>query len=101
MWKGAKAIVATMLARLAGGLVPQRGKTTWVELYGMLCALQELGFPDSVVPKVYVEGLFPLASRCTTGADVVEYLKLDDPILELSITPNRADALSSEGRPMK
>lgn len=94
---GAKVIVATIGARLSGGLKIKKGKLRGVESHGMLCALQELGFPDSVVPKVYAEGLFLLPADAPIGADVVEYLKLDDPILELSITPNRADALSMRG----
>lgn len=37
------------------------------------------------------------ARRSCTGDSVFPYLDLDDEIIELSITPNRADALSMRG----
>ena len=93
---GAKVIVATIGARLAGGLKIKKGKLRGVESHGMLCALQELGFSDSVVPKVYADGLFLLPADAPVGADVVEYLKLDD---QLHLT-GRMRSLCV-GQPMK
>ena len=95
--EGAKVIVALPGATLLGGVEIKSGQLRGETSEGMLCALQELGFSDSVVPKVYAEGLFLLPSDAPIGMSVVEYLKLDDAILELSITPNRADALSMRG----
>lgn len=95
--QGAKVIVAVPGAVLPGGFKIKKAKMRGYESNGMLCALQELGFPDNVVPKKYADGIYILPSDAPVGADVVDYLKLDDPILELSITPNRADALSMRG----
>ncbi|WP_124058882.1 phenylalanine--tRNA ligase subunit beta [Vaginisenegalia massiliensis] len=95
--QGAKVIVALPGATLPGGITIKEGKLRGQESNGMLCALQELGFSDSVVPKNYADGLFILPADAPVGADIIDYLKLDDPILELSITPNRADALSMYG----
>ncbi|MGX7109605.1 phenylalanine--tRNA ligase subunit beta [Facklamia miroungae] len=64
---------------------------------GMLCSLQEIGFSEKVVPKEFVDGIYLLDDEAPIGQDIVEYMELDDPILELSITPNRADALSMRG----
>lgn len=95
--EGAKVIVALEGAVLPGGFKIKASKLRGVMSYGMLCSLQELGFKDSVVPKQYADGLFLLPEDAPLGQAIVEYLKLDDPILELSITPNRADALSMRG----
>ncbi len=94
---GAKVIVAVPGAILPGGFEIKQANMRGFESNGMLCSLQELGFPDNVVPKKYAEGIYLLPADAPVGADVVDYLKLDDPILELSITPNRADALSMRG----
>lgn len=95
--QGARVIVAVPGAVLPGGFEIKQAKMRGFESNGMLCSLQELGFPDNVVPKKYAEGIYLLPADAPVGADVVDYLKLDDPILELSITPNRADALSMRG----
>ena len=38
-----------------------------------------------------------LPENAVPGEEVFSYLDLDDEIIELSITPNRADALSMRG----
>lgn len=95
--KGAKVIVAMVGATLPGDFKIKKSKLRGEVSEGMLCALQELGFKESVIPKKYAEGLFILPEDAPIGADIIDYLKLNDPILELSITPNRADALSTRG----
>ena len=95
--QGAKVIVALEGFVLPNGLEIKKSILRGVESCGMLCALQELGFKESVVPKKYADGLYLLPADAPIGQSVVEYLDLDDPILELSLTPNRADALSMRG----
>lgn len=63
----------------------------------MICSLGELGISDSVVPKEFVDGIQILPEEAVPGEEVFSYLDLDDEIIELSITPNRADALSMRG----
>ncbi|MDO4774873.1 MAG: phenylalanine--tRNA ligase subunit beta [Aerococcaceae bacterium] len=94
---GAKVITALPGAILPGGIKIKKGKLRGEVSEGMLCSLQELGFSDSVVPKQYADGLFLLPKDAPVGDSVVDYLKLNDAVLELSITPNRADALSMRG----
>lgn len=94
---GAKVIVALVGAVLPGDFKIKPAKLRGVASNGMLCSLQELGFKDAVVPKKYADGLFLLPDDAPVGQSVIDYLDLDDPILELSITPNRADALSMRG----
>lgn len=94
---GQKVIVALPGAVLPGNFKIKKSKLRGVESNGMICSLQELGFSENVVAKEYAKGIFVLPQDAEVGTDVVEYLKLDDDIIELDITPNRADALSMYG----
>lgn len=94
---GQKVIVALPNSRIAGNVKIKKGKMRGVVSQGMICSLEEIGFSNSVVPKEYADGIMILPENAPTGMDIVEYLKLDDPIIELDITPNRADALSMRG----
>lgn len=94
---GQKVIVALPNSRIAGNVKIKKGKIRGVVSQGMICSLEEIGFSNSVVPKEYADGIMILPEDAPTGMDIVEYLKLDDPIIELDITPNRADALSMRG----
>ncbi|BFM16472.1 phenylalanine--tRNA ligase subunit beta [Maricurvus nonylphenolicus] len=69
----------------------KKAKLRGVESFGMLCGQTELevGEDDS--------GLFELAADAPLGADLREYLKLDDNCIEVDLTPNRSDCLSMKG----
>lgn len=95
--RGQKVIVALPGAVLPGDFKIKKSKLRGVESNGMICSLQELGFSDNVVDKKYAKGIFPLPQDALVGSDIVDYLQLDDNIIELEITPNRADALSMLG----
>ena len=89
-------IVAKVGAKLPGIKI-KKAKLRGVESQGMICSLAELGLSKSVVPKNYQEGIYVFETKQELGSDVVEVLGLNDYILDLSITPNRADALSMRG----
>jgi phenylalanyl-tRNA synthetase beta chain len=57
----------------------------------MLCSARELGMGDSH------DGILDLPGHLATGLDLRDALGLDDAVLELSLTPNRGDALSMAG----
>lgn len=92
-----KVIVALPGARIAGNHKIKKGKIRSVESLGMICSLAEIGVSDSVVPKEYADGIYYLPEDAVAGDSIFPYLDLDDEIIELSITPNRADALSMRG----
>ncbi|EUJ35729.1 phenylalanine--tRNA ligase subunit beta [Brochothrix thermosphacta] len=94
---GQDVIVALPGARLPGGIKIKKAKLRGEVSNGMICALQELGIDGKVVPKAFVEGIYVFTEKQTPGTDVLELLGLNDPILELGITPNRSDALSMRG----
>ena len=88
---GLKVPLAQVEAELPGNLKIKRAKLRGVESQGMLCAEQELGLSDSS------DGLMELAFDAPVGADLRHYLDLDDQVIEISITPNRADCLGIVG----
>ena len=94
---GIKVMVALPGARIADNYKIKKGKIRGLESLGMICSLGELGISDSVVPKEFADGIQILPEEAVPGEEVFSYLDLDDEIIELSITPNRADALSMSG----
>lgn len=94
---GIKVIVALPGARIADNYKIKKGKIRGMESLGMICSLQELGLPESIIPKTFSDGIQILPEDAVPGDSIFPYLDLDDEIIELSITPNRADALSMRG----
>ncbi|EJN94206.1 phenylalanine--tRNA ligase subunit beta [Streptococcus ratti] len=94
---GIKVIVALPGARIADNYKIKKGKIRGMESLGMICSLQELGLSDSIIPKEFSDGIQILPENAVPGESIFSYLDLDDEIIELSITPNRADALSMRG----
>lgn len=65
---------------------------------GMFCSYKELGYPDSVIPKEYKDGVLRIIDEnIVLGTDIREVLDLDDTVVEFEITPNRPDCLSIVG----
>jgi len=67
-------------------------KLRGVQSQGMICSLKELGLPTDV-DGIHI---FP-QENLSLGSDVRSLLGLDDVILDLTATANRADALSMVG----
>ena len=88
---GMKVPFATVGAVLPGDFKIKKAKLRGVESFGMLCAEQELGLAESS------DGLMALPADAPVGADIREYLALDDNSIEVDLTPNRADCLSIRG----
>lgn len=94
---GQKVIVALPGSRITGNAKIKKSKMRGQVSNGMICSLSELGFSEKVVPKKYADGIYVLPEEAIPGDSVFSYLAMDDAILDLSITPNRADALSMRG----
>lgn len=73
------------------GFKIKKAKLRGVESHGMLCAEAEMGMAE------HSDGLMELAADAPVGQDIREYLSLDDNIIEVDLTPNRADCLSVKG----
>lgn len=88
---GLKVPVAMIGAVLPKDFRIKPSKLRGVDSQGMLCGATEIGLDDGV------DGLMLLPADAPIGTDIREYLRLDDRILELGITPNRGDCLSVKG----
>lgn len=90
-------IVALPGSRIANNEKIKRGKMRGEASEGMICALQEIGFSDSVVPKEYLHGIYVFPEAKPVGQPVFSFLGMDDRLLDFDITPNRADTLGMHG----
>ncbi|SDY56997.1 MULTISPECIES: phenylalanine--tRNA ligase subunit beta [unclassified Bacillus (in: firmicutes)] len=95
--KGLKVPVAKVGAVLPGNFKIKKAKLRGEASHGMVCALQELGIDGKLVAKEYADGIFIFPSDAEVGADALEILNLHDEVLELGLTPNRADCLNMLG----
>ncbi|MCX4025212.1 phenylalanine--tRNA ligase subunit beta [Endozoicomonas sp. SM1973] len=81
---------------LVGAVLPEnfkikKAKLRGVESFGMLCSEAELGISENH------DGLMALPADAPVGEDIRQYLQLDDHIIDVDLTPNRADCLSIAG----
>jgi len=88
---GLKTALATVGAKLPGGLEIKAAKLRGVDSSGMLCSAKELGMADQS------EGIMELPADSPVGKHLRVALMLDEPILEINVTPNRPDLLSHRG----
>lgn len=88
---GLKVPLARIGALLPGNFKIKKAKLRGVESSGMLCSEQELGLSDAA------DGLYELPADAPVGEDIREYLKLNDVIIDVDLTPNRSDCLSILG----
>ncbi|MDP4550534.1 phenylalanine--tRNA ligase subunit beta [Alkalihalobacillus macyae] len=89
--------VAKVGAVLPGNFKIKKAKLRGEASHGMICSLQELGIESKLVQKEYADGIFVFSDDVTPGEDALHYLNLNDEILELGLTPNRADAMNMIG----
>ena len=93
---GQKVIVATLGTVLYGpegeSFTIKRSKLRGVESLGMICAEDEIGIGQSH------DGIMILPEETPIGMPAAEYFQLEsDYLIEVDITPNRADACSHYG----
>ncbi len=83
---GLKAPLATVGAHV-GEITIEAAKLRGVESNGMLCSARELGLDQDA------SGLLELPADAPVGQALADFLGLPDAIIELGLTPNRADCL--------
>lgn len=88
---GLKVALAMVGATLPGGFQIKESELRGIVSQGMLCSLSELGLAE------VSEGIMELDEDAPLGQDLRTYLELDDFVLDLDITPNRADCFSLLG----
>lgn len=67
------------------------GKIRGVESHGMMCSERELLLSDEH------NGIIELPEDAPVGLSFAEWAKLDDPVIEIGLTPNRPDCTSIYG----
>jgi phenylalanyl-tRNA synthetase beta chain len=88
---GLKIPAALIGAVLPGNFKIKKSKLRGEESFGMLCSEKELGLAADA------NGLMELSVDAPVGIDIRDYLSLDDSIITVDLTPNRADCLCIEG----
>lgn len=89
---GLRAAFAPPGAVLPGGRRVGVAKIRGVESQGMLCSERELGLGEE-----HERGVLAVDPDAPLGRDLIDYLGLDDEVLEIEVTPNRPDCLSVVG----
>ncbi|NLL91468.1 MAG: phenylalanine--tRNA ligase subunit beta [Ruminococcaceae bacterium] len=89
--------VAVDGALLHGGIKIKSGELRGVASECMLCSAKELGFSKSDYPDAAEDGIMILPDTAVPGTDIADFLKLNVPVFEFEITPNRPDCNSILG----
>lgn len=94
--KGIKVIVAKNGTELPGGTIKKqiiRGE----ESNGMLCSMAELGLESKFLTDADRDGIHELPEDAPIGEDAVEYLQMNDEVIDFDLTADRGDLLSILG----
>ncbi|MBT2186308.1 phenylalanine--tRNA ligase subunit beta [Sphingobium nicotianae] len=75
----------------ANGMVLRVAAIRGVESNGMMCSSRELELGDDH------EGIIELPADAPVGTAFADYAQLDDPVIDVSITPNRQDCMGVRG----
>lgn len=84
-------------ATLPGGVTIRKGLLRGQQSDGMLCSVAELGCTIADFPEAAADGIFVLPAETPIGQNVVEYLHMNDTVIDFEITSNRVDCFAVEG----
>ena len=73
------------------GITLKAGEIRGVKSEAMMLSMREMGLGDDHT------GIVDLPADAPLGASYVKWAGMDDPVIEISVTPNRGDALSVRG----
>ena len=88
---GMRSAFARVGARLADGSKIRMSRIRGERSQGMLCSARELGLGEEA------DGILELDAVAPLGTSLVEWLGLDDVVIEVGLTPNRGDCLCVAG----
>lgn len=91
---GQKVIVANPGCDFGDGFVIKESKIRGVESNGMICSIAELGLDQRLLKPEDKDGIHVLDESAPIGQEPLEYMGLKDTILEIGLTPNRADCMA-------
>ncbi|MDL2272177.1 phenylalanine--tRNA ligase subunit beta [Desulfovibrio sp. OttesenSCG-928-I05] len=88
---GLKVAVAPVGATLPNGMTIKKAKLRGAPSHGMICSELEMGLSEDH------KGIMILDANAPVGTKLVDFLGLDQDVLDIGITPNRGDCLSVLG----
>jgi phenylalanyl-tRNA synthetase beta chain len=89
-----KGVLAAVGSRIPGtGLDLKAGVIRGVESNGMLCSKREMGLGEDH------DGIIELPEDAPVGAPFAQIMGLDDPLIDVKVTPDRADCLGVAASP--
>ncbi|HYZ64210.1 MAG TPA: phenylalanine--tRNA ligase subunit beta, partial [Acetobacteraceae bacterium] len=89
---GMKAVFAAPGSYIPGtGITLKTGEIRGVTSAGMLLSRREMGLGEEH------DGILELPEDAPVGTPYPDYAGLDDPVIEIAVTPNRGDALAVRG----
>ncbi len=91
---GQKVIVALPGCDLGNGFVIKNGVIRGEESNGMICSLAEIGIDGRFLTEAQKDGIEVLPSDAPIGHEALSYLGFQDTILDIGLTPNRADCMA-------
>ena len=94
--KGLKVIVALPGAELPEKTI-KKGMIRGQESNGMLCSIAELGIESKFLKPEDKDGIHELPNDAPVGKDPIEYMQMNDEVIDFDLTANRGDLLSILG----
>lgn len=88
---GQTVAVATVGTAMPGGMQIKKAKLRGEPSFGMICSEREMGLSEDHTGILVLDDSLPI------GVPLVDALNLDKEVLDIDITPNRADCLSVLG----
>ena len=91
---GQKVIVALPGCDLGEGFKIKESKIRGQQSNGMICSIAELGIDQRLLREEDKAGIHVLDDNAPVGQDALEYMGYQDTVLEIGLTPNRADCMA-------
>lgn len=79
------------------GMKLKKAKMRGLDSFGMLCSADELGIDSKLLLPEQRNGIFILPPDTPVGEDIKKVLGLDDTVIDIDLTSNRADCFSILG----
>ncbi|MCD7974307.1 MAG: phenylalanine--tRNA ligase subunit beta [Phascolarctobacterium sp.] len=89
--------VAVVGSCLPNGMKLKKAKMRGLDSFGMLCSAEELGIDSKLLLPEQRNGIFILPQDTAIGMDIKDVLGLNDVVIEIDLTSNRADCFSIIG----
>lgn len=89
--------VAVVGSRLPNGMKLKKARMRGLDSFGMLCSAEELGIDSKLLLPEQRNGIFILPPDTPIGVDIKEVLGLNDTVIDIDLTANRADCFSIIG----